>query len=513
MHSLRYCLLAGAAAIGLATVAQAEERNHDRSKHVLLISVDGMHEVDLRLWIKNHPSGPLAELAERGKTYSQAYTTAPSDSFPGMLAQATGGTSYSTGVFYDDSYDRALFAPGSNCQGAPGTETQFAETIDKSLADVTGGGILGQPITQIDPAQLPLALTAAGCAPVYPHMFNRVNTIFEVLHSHGRYTAWSDKHPAYEILTGPSGKGIDDLYTPEINSQLPGAPSGTDNTTSFAGVRNYDSLKVNAILSQIDGWDSTHTARRPVPAIFGMNFQSVSVGQKLAASGYGDAPNLTGGYLDAAGTPGAALTLQFNFIDDSVGKMVNELKSQGLFDKTVIIISAKHGQSPIDLKLRRAVKDAYSTLITHGFAFDIADDAALVWLDPATQKQNYQAALADMKSNAAALGIDHILTRDDLKKHYRDPFTDSRTPDFYVVSQHGVIYTGGSKLAEHGGVADDDRHVALLVSARDLEGETVDAPVATTQIAPTILRTLGYDPEELQAVRIEGVHALPGLFD
>jgi hypothetical protein len=26
------------------------------------------------------------------------------------------------GVYYDDSYDRTLFAPGSNCQGNPGTE-------------------------------------------------------------------------------------------------------------------------------------------------------------------------------------------------------------------------------------------------------------------------------------------------------------------------------------------------------------------------------------------------------
>jgi hypothetical protein len=42
-----------------------------------------MHEVDLRLWIANHPDGALA--AARGTTYRQAWTTAPSDSFPRMI--------------------------------------------------------------------------------------------------------------------------------------------------------------------------------------------------------------------------------------------------------------------------------------------------------------------------------------------------------------------------------------------------------------------------------------------
>ena len=78
--------------------------------------------------------------------------------------------------------------------------------------------------------------------PIYPHQYIRTNTIFEVIKSAGGLTAWSDKHPAYEVLSGPSGKGIDDLFAPEINSQmvLAGSPAGADNTTSYAGVRAYD---------------------------------------------------------------------------------------------------------------------------------------------------------------------------------------------------------------------------------------------------------------------------------
>ena len=50
------------------------------------------------------------------------------------------------------------------------------------------------------------------CVPVYPHEYVRTNTIFEIIKAAGRRTAWSDKHPAYEDLSGPSGKGLDELY-------------------------------------------------------------------------------------------------------------------------------------------------------------------------------------------------------------------------------------------------------------------------------------------------------------
>ena len=44
----------------------------------------------------------------------------------------------------------------------------------------------------------------------------RVNTVFEVVKAAHLPTAYSEKRPAYDFLNGPSGKGVDDLYTPEI---------------------------------------------------------------------------------------------------------------------------------------------------------------------------------------------------------------------------------------------------------------------------------------------------------
>ncbi len=108
-------------------------------------------------------------------------------------------------------------------------------------------------------------------------------------------------------------------------------------------------MKVDAILNQIDGKNHLGTRKTQVPNLFGMNFQSVSVGQKFIEA----SNSTTGGYLDAAGTPSAALLDEFKFVDASIAAFVSELKAQGLYDSTLIVITAKHGQSPIDPSLLR----------------------------------------------------------------------------------------------------------------------------------------------------------------
>src|SRR6202012_1939591 len=212
------------------------------------------------------------------------------------------------------------------------------------VKDYSGGGTLGQVYTQLDTDNMQRHLVNGQCVPVFPHEYVRTNTIFEVIKAAGMRTVWSDKHPAYEDLAGPSGKGLDELYAPEINSQDTldqGAKTGDDYTTSYTGVRTYDSMKVKAVLNWIDGYNGARTHRQSVPAIFGMNFQAVSVGQKLAKAGDSDSDkSLIGGYADAQATPGNALTLQFQFVDDALGKFVSELKTQNLYDSTLIIVSA-----------------------------------------------------------------------------------------------------------------------------------------------------------------------------
>ena len=535
MLSLRTILLASAVATVGVTSARAVTAPVASSqyKHVLLISVDGMHAIDVANFIQAFPDSHLAGLARHGVVYPNALTTAPSDSYPGMLAQVTGATPKNGGLFYDDSYSRVEY-PSVNswlsqgvadpgCTGAPGTEVTNFEELDKTydfstglVTDLTGGGTLGKVLTQLDPDNMQRHLVHGKCVPMYPHDYVRTNTIFEIAKAAGLYTAWSDKHPAYEDLNGPSGQGLDELFTPEINAQDtldPGAAPGDNYTTSYTGVRTYDSLKVAAVLNWIDGYNSTRSVKLAgAPAIFGMNFQAVSVGQKLAKAGAADiaTPNLAGGYVDANGTPGSALLVQAQFVDAALGRFEIELEKMGLAKSTLIIVSAKHGQSPIDVADRVAISDAPLQAIP-GYGkngFEICDDEALIWLDPALQKMDYGAARAYLLGHAAELHIQTLLDRTSLTPLYESPFKNDRVPDFIAVTDHGVICTGGTKLAEHGGFSSDDRNVGLIVSSPSIRPAVDEDPVTTTQIAPTILQALGLDWTRLDAVRTEGTQPL-----
>ncbi|HVH08170.1 MAG TPA: alkaline phosphatase family protein [Gemmatimonadales bacterium] len=467
-------------------------------QRVLLISVDGMHQSDLTRYVETHPQSTFAKLRRRGSSFVNASASKPSDSFPGLLAMITGGSPRSTGVFYDVSYDRTLSPPGSACKTI-GTAVVYDESIEfnSNLSDGGGG---------IDPTTLPLD-PSRGCTPVYPHQYLRVNTVFEVLHAAGRRTAWADKHFSYDLVNGPSGHGVDDLFTPEIVALLPNGETGE---TNAADAQTYDAIKVRAILNEIDGKDHSGTRPVGVPAIFGMNFQAVSVGQKTA------------GYADATGTPTAALASSFAFVDASLGQFVDELARRDLLNTTAIIISAKHGQTPINRALRRVVDDNLLTTVANSVASDLvaqvtADDIALFWLND----QSKAAAVADaLVAQASVLGITSTLVGDDLRSLFNDPRKDARTPDVIGLPAAGVIYASPSakKLAEHGGFHEEDIHVPLLVilppgAGATLEGAAagaaVSTPVTTAQIAPTILRLLGLDPDALKAVQLEGTEPLP----
>src|SRR5579859_8085443 len=239
-------------------------------KHVLLISVDGMHNGDLAHYVATNPNSVLAKWTHSGVTYSNVTGSKPSDSFPGLMALITGASAATTGVYYDASYDRQLSPPGSACKTI-GTPVTFDESIDKDLTRLDGGG-------GIDVTKLPLDPNN-GCKPVFPWQYLRVNTIFEVAHNAGLLTAWSDKHiGAYTIVNGPSGKGVTDLANLEVAATL---PDGQQPNNDVPDNNYYDSLKVNYVLNWCRGLDHTGQHHVGVPALFGMDYQTVSTGQKV----------------------------------------------------------------------------------------------------------------------------------------------------------------------------------------------------------------------------------------
>jgi hypothetical protein len=135
---------------------------------------------------------------------------------------------------------------------------------------------------------------------------------------------------------------------------------------------------------------------------------------------------------------------------------------------------------------------------------------ALIWL----QGQDTTAArvAAYLNTNANALFIEEVMAGNELKLKFNDPAHDSRTPDVIVQPIYGTIYTTSSKKnEEHGGFSYGDTNVGLIVSNPALHTATLKTPVATSQVAPTILRALGLDPHQLKSVQVEKTHELPGL--
>lgn len=556
-------LLAGSSALAQS---QGKSQTSSPIQHVLLISVDGMHAVDFLNCANGivtandgQPYCPaIAALGATGVNYVSASTSKPSDSFPGLTAIVTGGSPALTGVYYDVGYARNYDAPAKttgngvaagSCTpyAAPtGTRAEYEEGIDIDQTKVNGGApgasLTDGGITSIDPRKLPRD-PSRGCAPVYPWEFVRTNSIFTVVHQAGGFAAWSDKHPAYSsVAAGLGPSALDDFYAPEINSNVIGlprvkTPTGiscatirdpksdlTAWTNSFENIQCYDTLKVDAVLNWIDGKNHLGTKATKVPTVFGMNFQALSVGQKLIEKSNG----VTGGYLDAQGTPGAALLDEFKFVDASIAAFVSELKKQGLSDSTLIVITAKHGQSPIDpsryvgqtingtspatlLSNAGYIPWSESTNNPNGIG-PTEDDVSLIWL---TDSADTDSAVSIIEQNAPAttgVGLGQIFYGPSLELNFNNPSNDPRTPDIIVTPNVGVTYSGSTKkLAEHGGFAHDDTNVVLLLSNPKFTPRTVQAGVGTAQVAPTILRALGLSPWALEAVRVEGTPVLPAV--
>src|SRR6478736_1446039 len=143
-------------------------------RRVLVISIDGMHALDMALWVKNHPTSALGKLSAQGLNFTNASTTKPSDSIPSTVGIFTGGSPAVGGMYYDDAYNRSWFAPTNlTCSGTPGAVIDLKQGINLALDGSTG----------VDPAKMPRRIVNGACVPVLPHDMLRVNTVFEVVKS------------------------------------------------------------------------------------------------------------------------------------------------------------------------------------------------------------------------------------------------------------------------------------------------------------------------------------------
>ena len=577
-------------AIGGTVAMSVPSASADRKgqiKHVLLISVDGMHQSDLDWYIANHPNSELAKLASGGAEFTNNHTSDPSDSDPGGTALMTGGDPRATGVYYDVAYSHGVFPPGTtNCSGpVPGGNAIYDSPDDKLPAvpdllnngsgntfpsldeggsifpggvDTNPGAIMNlspHPQSGLNPGSFPV--DPKTCQPIMPWDYLKVNSIFQVIHNAGMRTAWSDKHAVYTSFNGhgSGGNSIDDFFGPEIDSQAvePNGvpyPTDTDWAHDDAATKQYDGYKVQAVINELGGYDHSGTQKVRDPAILGMNFQTVSVAEKVdspntltqnADGSYTEGPTKLAGYYPGTTTPRPLLASAFDYVNAQLERMVDTIHQDGLASSTAIIITAKHGQSPQDPLLLKRIQDGpIIDAINAAWTAQTGDPNNLIvagtdddlwqsYLSVKTQNaadfvKNYlwnHSATAVLYNNdgvnrgteqVAHSGLAQIYAGHEAADFFGVPYSDPRYPDVFGRVQVGTVYTGGTKIAEHGGDNPGDRDVPLLVYApRTVPHSKVHAWVETTQVAPTILHLLGLNPNALKAVQKEGTKVLPGI--
>ena len=227
------------------------------------------------------------------------------------------------GIFWDDSYDRSLYPPGSNCTGPVGSECDYSETDDLNSTIITGGNAFN--ITK-----LPLQKTTWGtCEAVLPHNYIRVNTVFEVGRGNGLVTAYADKHLSYDFMQGRSGVGLSQGYFPEVQSAA----------STLTAQQEWDDLHWSALRNWTNG-NFANGTKNPEggPSLFAANFQAITWAQTNA------------GYLNGNGTANASLETAILTSDARLGTFINDLEKAGKLNSTLLLVGSKQGQGPIDPK-------------------------------------------------------------------------------------------------------------------------------------------------------------------
>ena len=387
--------------------------------------------------------------------------------------------------------------------------------------------------------------------PVYPSQFLKVNTIFDVAHDAGLYTALIEKHPSYEIAYGNNPNAINDFYAPEIDSTTALLDNATGQTINadtlqaanpFANLsgytlvdpstdpegsndpnlesttnnvlltEKYDDLKVQALLNEIAGkasHSSPNITAPQVPNLFAMNFQSVTTAEVLYAGGINRLP-------DGKEAPSAILESAIENTDNSIGEIVSALKNTGLWKSTEVYLTAKQGQDPRVGPAGLISANVIPNLLQKAgapLATITEDDIALIWLQNQSTTQTAATALRNLiktgtldvyyggveQTIPARRVIDKILYGQGLvKAGLGNPAlaADPTTPDIIVTMKSGYFWSSPPNQyqdarEDHGGFSTDDTHVPLIVFGgaipRDLQGRTVDAPVTSAEIAVSAL--------------------------
>ena len=273
---------------------------------------------DLSNFIATHPDSALAELSRHGVTYTNNSTSSPSDSFPGLASLVTGGSPVTTGLWYDDTYNRALSPPaqtdglgnpGGACPGQIGTNVAWDEAVDM---DLTQTRWRRRPESEIPGAQSGQGLQDHPAARISAREYD-----FRSGES-GRRTHCVDRQASLPT-NGPTARAAKASMTSRVPKSirfrsrcrsLPGCspvpfadPTPDDGwTNSFDDIKCYDSA---ACASRAQSDRRLHPRSRAQGRCTGAIRHQFPGRQRRRETGHRSGDRFKGGYTDVLGHAGA----------------------------------------------------------------------------------------------------------------------------------------------------------------------------------------------------------------
>ena len=186
------------------------------------------------------------------------------------------------------------------------------------------------PQSGLNPATYPV--DPKTCQPIMPWDYLKVNSIFQVIQNAGMRTAWSDKHAIYTSFNGhwfgwqqhrrllrpgdrlaggrAKRRAVPDRYATGRTTTPP--PSSTTAT------------RCRRSSTRLNGYDHSGQNKVGVPAILGMNFQTVSVAEKVDSPStltknpdgtYTEGPVELAGYYPGTTTPRPLLASALDYVN------------------------------------------------------------------------------------------------------------------------------------------------------------------------------------------------------
>lgn len=510
------------ALLGLFLLGVSVHTGHAAAyERAIMLIVDGLHPVDLSYWSSKYPI--MKDLVNDAVVYNNMFVDALTDTFPSSVALYSGGVG-SCGAIYSPAYDRSIYSADQCSGGKPiagavqGGVVEWSQDADLDPTILTGGG-------GADYTKYPFD---SKCRRLTPFNYTRCNTIFEVVQQAGHVTAFSEKEVApFELLRGPSGKGVTDLYNIESNANDPFPPftaasPGKDNLTKeVTRTVLFDAEHMKAVLNWVQGKSGDgQSTLKSVPKLFGSSFQSLSAAQKYTS---GSDPSLVGGYtVDGSGkvTPNTGIQYALQKLDDQLGLLVAALKAKNLYDTTLIAIGGKHGQSPINpAQLRKPVSTPLINLLESNsikVKFILHGTSVVLWLEDKTKaakaaflarKLNEQKC--DTTNSSCWYKAIYNVMGGNANGLWKMSINDVRSPDIILNMTQGVIVDASkTKLADRGGLSKDETQVAWLFANPKITAATKTTRTSTKQVPATLLEQLGFSSRKLTGVVKENTQPL-----